>query len=298
MDAIVSKAASFAAAALAMSALLGASQARAEWIADAEAAYVFDDNVSNAQLERDVRSDAAFLVRASGGYYFQLSDRTGATLNATLVREEHVRYSGLSHTGFGPSASIRTKLGVGVDAPWVRLSASALRREFDDGDLRTGWLFAVAAAAGVRVQERVGLRAEARLERQLADRKEPLSERFSGAAFDLDSATLSLAADYTVSRATTVSVGYSYRSGDIVSSTLRNAAIFSASEAIARDPAFGPDVIAYRLNANSHVFDLRLSHALGKRMSVNFGFGRALSYGDGGNNYYRSSVTTSLLYDF
>ncbi|MPZ42322.1 MAG: hypothetical protein GEV05_02765 [Betaproteobacteria bacterium] len=290
--------ASFAAAALIAGAVLAASQARAEWIADAEAAYVFDDNVSNAQRESDIRSDAAFLVRASGGYYFQLSDRTGATLNAMLMREEHVRYSGLSYIGIGPSASIRTKLGVGPDAPWVRLSASALRREFDDDDVRTGWLFAVAAAAGVRVSERVGLRAELRLERQLADRKEPLSARFSGAAFDLDSASLSVAADYTASRETTVSLGYSYRSGDVVSSTLRNAAIFSASEAIARDPAFGPDVIAYRLDANSHIFDLRVSHALGDRMSVNFGLGRALSYGDGGNNYYRSSATASLLYNF
>jgi hypothetical protein len=219
-------------------------------------------------------------------------------LSATLLREEHVRYSGLSHTGIGPSASVRTKLGLGPDAPWVRLSASALRREFDNGDLRTGWLFDVAAAAGVRVHERVGLRAEARLERQLADRKEPLSTRFSGAAFDLDSASLSVAADYTVSRATTVSFGYTYRSGDVVSSTLRNAAIFAASEAIARDPAFGPNVIAYRLDADSHVFDLRLSHALGERMSLNFGFGRTLSYGDGGNNYYRSSVTASLFYNF
>ena len=26
--------------------------------------------------------------------------------------------------------------------------------------------------------------------------------------------------------------------------------------------------------------------------------GRTLSYGDGGNNYYRSSVTASLLYNF
>ncbi len=286
----------FAAVAL-TGAVLAASPARAEWIADAEAAYVFDDNVSRAQRESDIRSDAAFLLRAGGGYYFQLSDRTGATLSATLMRQEHVRYSGLSHIGIGPSASIRTKLGVGPDAPWVRLSASALRREFDN-DVRSGWLFAVAGAAGVHVAERVGVRAEVRLERQLADRKDALVAGISGAAFNLDSISMSLAADYTVTRDTTVSLGYGYRNGDVVSSTRRNRAIFSVSKAIAPDPVFGADVIAYRLGADSHIFDVRVSHALGSRMSINFGLARSLSYGDGGNNYYGSSATASLLYNF
>jgi hypothetical protein len=289
--------ASFVAASLLVGAVLGASPARAEWIADAEAAYVFDDNVSRAQRESDIRSDAAFLLHASGGYYFQLSDRTGATLSATLMREEHVRYSGLSHIGFGPSASIRTKLGVGPDAPWVRLSASALRREFDN-DVRTGWLLSTAAAAGVRVTERVDVRAQLRLERQRADRSQALVAGISGAAFDLDSFSVSLGADYTARRETTVSLGYSYRSGDVVSSTRRNRAIFSVSEAIAPDPVFGAGIIAYRLDADSHIFDVRVSHALGERMSVNLGLARSLTYGDGGNNYYGSSVTASLLYNF
>jgi hypothetical protein len=271
--------------------------AQAEWIADAEAAFMFDDNVSRAQRESDIRSDGALLVRASGGQYVQLSDRTGATLAATVQRQEHRRYSGLSHIGFGPSASLRTKLGVGADAPWVRLSASAMRREFDN-DVRSGWLFAVAAAAGLRLGERVGVRAEVSLERQLADRKERLLARLPGDAFDLDGASLSVAADYTMTRETIVSLGYTFRSGDVVSSTRRNAAIFSASEAIARDPAFGPDIIAYKLGADSHVFDLRLSHALGSSMSINVGLGRSLTYGDGGNNYYASSVSASLLYNF
>ena len=288
------------AAALTMVALacgMAATDARAEWIADAEAAYVFDDNVSRAQRESDIRSDAAFLLRTGGGYYFQLTDRTGATVGANLQRSHHVRYSGLSSTGIGPYASVRAKLGLGPDAPWVRLSASALRQEFDN-DIRTGWLFSIAGAAGVRVNERVELRTELRLERSRADRTQAIVPGISGAAYDLDSASVSFGGDFMLSRDAVISLGYTYRTGDVVSSTRRNRAIFTASSAIAPDPAFGPDIIAYRLDAQSHVFDVRLSHALGNRASVNVGFGRSLTYGDGGNNYYSSNVNASLLYTF
>jgi len=276
---------------------VAAIDARAEWIADAEAAFVFDDNVSRGQRSHDIRSDSAFLVRAGGGYYFQLTDRTGATVGANRQRSQYHRYSGLSSTGIGPDASVRTKLGLGPDAPWVRLSASALRLEFDD-DIRTGWLFAIAGAAGVRVSERVELRAELRLERSRADRTQALVPGISGAAYDLDSTNLSFSGDYMLTRDTTVSLGYTYRTGDVVSSTRRNRAIFTASSAIAPDPAFGPDVIAYRLDAQSHVFDVLVSHALGNRASVNVGFGRSLTYGDGGNNYYGSNAAVTLSYNF
>jgi len=277
--------------------LAGAGGVRAEWFADAGAAFVHDDNVSRAQRATDIRSDHALVAHASAGHYVQLTDRTGATLAASMRREQFAHYAGLSHFAVGPSASIRTKLGLGADAPWVRLGASALRLEYDN-DVRTGWLFALAAAAGVRVHERVDLRAELRLERRLADRKEQLVTGVSGAAFDLDGAAVVLGADFTLTRDTLVSAAYTYRKGDVVSSTRRNRDVFVASDAIARDPAFGPDIIAYRLDARSHVFELGVSQALGSRLSANFGVARSLTYGRGGNDYYGTAVSASLIYAF
>ena len=179
--------------------------------------------------------------------------------------------------------------------PVVRIGAAP---RVLDNDVRTGWLYSVAAAIGVRIDERIDVRAEARFERSRADRAQPLVRGISGAAYDLDSAALSLVADYMLTRATVVSFGYTYRNGDVVSSTRRNRAIFGVSDAIARDPAFGPDIVAYRLDAHSHVVEARVSHALGERTSANIGVGRSFTYGDGGNNYYGTSVTASLLYNF
>ena len=158
--------------------------ARAEWFADAGTAFFHDDNVSRAQRGSDIRSDHALVVHASGGYYMQLTDRTGATLAATVRREQFSHYPGLSHVGVGPSASVRTKLGLGPAAPWARLEASALRLEYDN-DVRTGWLFGLAGAAGMRVHERLDVRAELRLERRNADREQQIVRAISGAAFDL-----------------------------------------------------------------------------------------------------------------
>ena len=134
---------------------------------------------------------------------------------------------------------------------------------------------------------------------------DPMNPRFTReqleryrAAFDLDSVSLSLGADYMLTPATLISLGYTHRKGDVVSSTRRNRQIFVVSEAIAPDPAFGPGVIAYRLDARSHIFELGLSHAIGSRLSANLGVARSLTYGRGGNDYYGSRVSASLLYSF
>jgi hypothetical protein len=159
-------------------------------------------------------------------------------------------------------------------------------------------LYTVAGAVGMRVSERIELRTELRLERSRADRTQALVPGISGAAYDLDSASVSFGGSYMLNRDSVVSLGYTYRTGDVVSSTRRNRTIFTESSAIAPDPAFGPDIIAYKLDAESHVFDARLSHALGNRASVNVGVGRSLTYGNGGNHYYSSNVSASLLYNF
>lgn len=277
--------------------LLAAGSAGAEWIGGTEAALTTDSNVTRAQRESDIRSDSALLVSISGGQYLQLTDRTGLALTGTLQREEHQHYAGLSHFGLGPSVSVRTKLGVGAMVPWLRVSASALRLEFDD-DARSGWLFVVAGATGRRLSERIDVRAQVRLERRIADRSEALVRGISGAVFDLDGASVSVDGDYALTAATLVSAGYSYRVGDVVSSTRRNSAIFGASKAIAADPVFGSDTIAYKLDARSHTIDLRVSHAIGDRMSLNLGLGRSFTYGDGGNDYYGTHVTAAVMYDF
>jgi hypothetical protein len=277
--------------------LLGSLQAQAEWFGAAETALTFDDNVSRAQRESDIRSDTSLLLRATGGYHHQLDGKTGVSLSLRAEREWFFRYEDLSAVRAGPMVAVRTKLGTGAQAPWLRLSTSALRLEHDD-DLRTGWLFEIAAAGGARLTERLGLHAEARLEKRRADDSEPVSRRISGAVFDIDGWSASVGGDYALSRATLVSFSYSYRKGDVVSSTRRNAAIFAASDAIARDPAFGPDVIAYRLHARSHVLDLGVSHALSERTSINVALGRSFTYGEGGNDYYGNRASVSLLFDF
>ena len=64
--------------------------------------------------------------------------------------------------------------------------------------------------------------------------------------------------------------GAGWREGDVTSSTRRNSQIFRESDAIANDPAFGPDFIAYRLTgARSEWYSLGLSWALGRRASIN-----------------------------
>jgi hypothetical protein len=280
-----------------IAALLHGECAMATWIGDVEASFFYDNNVNRAQRESDILSDSALLVRATGGRYFQLTDRTSLSLTASASREEHHRYSGLSNFGIGPAFALRTKLGVGTAAPWLRLSGSVLRLEYDN-DLRTGWHSTAVVGAGQRVTERLDLRAELRYENRNADRTGPGVRGISGAAFDVEGVSAALAGTFAITGETLLTFGYTHRVGEVVSSTRRNSAIFAVSKAITPDPVFGPDFVAYTLDARSKIIDLGLSHALGARTSANVFFTRNLTYGDGGNNYYSSAIGISVLHAF
>jgi hypothetical protein len=271
--------------------------ADAAWVADVEASLVYEDNVNLAEMKRDVRSDTALGTSVSAGALAHLTDNSVVSLTGDVIGNGYTRFSGLSNLYLGVTAAFRSKFGLGAAAPWVRASGSAARLDYRD-DVRDGWRYRLAAGVGKRFGERWDLRVEYAYERRTADHETAVTPRLPGDVFDQTSHTLSVRADYLHSEAVVVFAGYALRQGDVASTTLRNPDIFAASSAVTADGAFGPDALAYKIDATTHLLGFGLSFALGERSSFNLGYEHQIGLGNGGVDYSNNVFRASFLYSY
>ena len=193
-----------------------ASPAAAAWIADVETGVVYEDNLSFASMDRDIKGAAALLTSASGGAAAYLTDRHSVSLTGDVVGDLHERYSGLDHIALGVTAAFRSKLGLGADAPWVRVAASGGRLQYRV-DVRDGWYYRVAAGIGKRFGPRWELRADYAFDGRTADHERPVTPRLPADVFDQQAHTFSARADFQATPALLVFGGYACRLGDVAS---------------------------------------------------------------------------------
>ena len=64
------------------------------------------------------------------------------------------------------------------------------------------------------------------------------------------------------------------------------------------DPTFGPDALAYKIDATTHLLSVGLSFALGEQASFNLGYERQIGLGDGGIDYSNNVFRASFLYSY
>jgi len=271
--------------------------AGAAWIADVETGVVYEDNLSFASKDRDIKGAAAFATTAAGGFAAYLTDRHVVSLTGDLVGDLYERYSGLDHVALGVTAAFRSKLGLGAEAPWVRVAASGGRLQYRE-DVRDGWYYRVTAGVGKRFGARWALRADYAFDGRTADHERAVTARLPADVFDQQAHTVSVRADFQATAILAVFAGYAARFGDVASSTRRNPEIFAASDAVVADPAFGSDVFAYRLEATTHILAAGLSFALGARWSLNVGYEHQIGLAEGGLDYHNNVARGTLLFSY
>lgn len=278
--------------------VLCAAQASAAPLDDFGVELVYDDNLTRAQLGRDIKGDLALAVSTSGGPRFQLTDYDSLSLRGTLAATKYRHYEGLDNINAGLALGYRRKFGLGPYVPQFALTGSATRLEYDHR-LRDGWLYAAEAEASKRVTERVALRAFVRSERRESDDVPARVVPFIRAnVFDLSSRSAGIAADFAYDPRYLVSVGYTWHRGDIVSTTQRNLPIFLASSAIAPDTVFGDNTYAYTMPARTRVFSIGVSREVGRQASVSLGYEYRDSRADGGIDYSGNLFRATYLYGF
>src|SRR5215470_5962213 len=106
--------------------------ARSEWGIDATGGFTYDDNLSNAFEADERKGDTAAVIDLAGGYRQQLGASTSLGLTVLGTSQSYLHYTGLSNVGLGARALMRTKFGLGAQAPWLALAAQAVYHNYHD----------------------------------------------------------------------------------------------------------------------------------------------------------------------
>jgi hypothetical protein len=218
----------------------------------------YDDNQNRARPRSDQRADMVATARVVGGWGFDVGTASRLMVTAGVDGELWDRFGRLDQVQGLLSLVWRSKLGLGPTAPTLRLAAEAQAVDSRSA-LRSG----------------TGLVASARLGRRFGDRFEGALSYFyehrdaDSAAFDHRAHSLlgSLAAD--LGEASTFTLRYQARQGDVTSVAAPNPLILAAAEVRDDDDAYGqPGWIAYRLDATTHVLSLGLDSAISDHAAV------------------------------
>jgi hypothetical protein len=274
----------------------------AAWYLDASVEYQFNDNQPNGDLDFDVHSDQAIESNITAGKYYQISNTTGLGLAVDITAAQHIRFTELSHVDFGVSSFVNKKLGLGHQAPVISATASVAYANSHDRH-RDAWQYRFGAGLSKRLASRWQLLLNYQYENQRAKHFTdiPFAVATVGArgnAFDIKAHNFSIFVVYDISQRLAAHVDYTRREGDVVSSTHINYPVFFVSKAIAYDPAFGPDIVAYTVDAGTNILSAGLSLALNKHSSINADYEYRISHADGDLSYQNNIFQLTYLYSY
>lgn len=273
----------------------------ADWIADVDAHFLFDDNVGRALTSEDERADFFLDAAASAGQFLALTDSASLVLTGDFAGDVYARHGGLTQYSLGATAALKQKFGLGAFAPWVSLSGSARHADYQSA-LRDSWFFSSGVALGKRFDEHWDARLEYGFLRRVADHTpaafEYDEEWFPGTVFDQTSHGPKVSATYSWNDETAINASYAFRTGDAFSTGHLTDALAEVAEAATPDGAFEAGQVAYRIPADTHSFAVGASRALGAHSSVNLGYQHHWTRGPEGLTYHVNRVELSFLYAF
>jgi hypothetical protein len=221
--------------------------ALAQWNKHAELGMVHDSNFSRGQREGDIVADFALQARGSLARTISVDAAADVTLAAEARTQQQARFNGASFASLGGAGEYRRKLGLGLTAPWIQAAASAAREDAG-ADLRDATRYDATLSLGRRFDERFEASLGTAYDRRVQTKDVGTVAGVSGKPFSLQGRTWFARGSYAVAHDVLFFATASARRGDVEASTHRFGQIFTASSAIAPDPAIGPDYIAYRLS--------------------------------------------------
>jgi hypothetical protein len=276
--------------------MLACTPVRADVIVDAAAGFVHDSNLTRAAGADSIRGDGATLLSGSLGYLIAPSAGSVISLDVGALAERYARYRPLDHVEVALRAFWRHKFGVGAYVPYVAAGASVSRDDYRD-DLRDGNRASGYVEVGRRFDASVDAALGAGVDRRRQRHGEPLVPGFSGDVFDLRGTNAWIRAACALGADVELGGRVGLRRGDVESTSHRGLAVFSASDAIAADRAFGDDdLFAYRLRGTTWAAAAALSWALSPHAAIDAGYAYELTHAAQGLDYRSRVVRLSISY--
>ncbi len=241
-----------------------------EWLADADISFSAEDNINRAIFAKDEKSDQHWDGLVSLGRLYHFSGFTRMDISAQLDGRVHHQYSRLNQLTPGLRVGIRHKFGLGADQPWIKAYLSS-GHIFSRSKIRRGFLTHAGVSFGKPLHERIDVEIGYHFDhRQSRDRKTISTQRLlqagldpqiSSSVYDLTGHSAELQLNVAITEQLLVNLGYTFRSGDIVSTnnTSRASELANIADAISNDDAF-PGWI-YRADGISNTWSVNASYA-------------------------------------
>lgn len=233
----------------------------ADWHFVGQLGAGYDDNSNNGLNGRPRLSGGVLNGDAGVELPYRLSARTTLIGKALLSGELHTRYDGLNNGKFTGMLRVRHRFADAGSAPALNFWASAATWQFDN-DLRDSAEY----RAGVFLQKPIGSHLSGRISLSASER-----EADNSPVFDLSARSVGLQLDWSLASSLTLYGEYQFRDGDVVSTSAPDPRLLATAAVRAVDTAFAehnPNMIAYRLDAETHVAALGFNYGLTPQFSL------------------------------
>ena len=251
--------------------ILLSSFARAEWRFAGETGVVYNSNLSNSDRSADVRDDWAWSSDISAGNAVQLTRDLRLNFGADLRGELWDRFDAFNTIGPGASAGLRYRFGLGRQAPWVLLENRFGYDRFQD-TAQSGYDNVLNFQAGIALSDRIALEGGYAFESFVAP------DDFYDRQVHRGNASIV----FDVTSSLQVTVGYTYREGDVISYAVPprpDIARFSIKRED-QDEFGQPLRTAYKLLGRTHAVSFSVAYQLMKYASVQVGYEYAITTHD------------------
>jgi outer membrane autotransporter protein len=237
-----------------------------------DAGFMYDDNVSRAQLAADELTDYSFSANARLSHVFGLSEHVRAVGSAVLGGEAFRKYSGLTRGTAGVEGELQYRASGAWGTPTWALFANAHADAYES-NLRDGARYAAGASVRVAVTDKISFFGAYTHNRRTAE----------GEVFDGRDNSVRGNFDWQWDAKRTIYLTGEYRRGDVVGSgkapgpgnffphthDYENTALESLDDAFP-----GLDYHAYRFKADTTIATLGYNWSIGPRESIDFSWRR------------------------
>ena len=260
---------------------------------DLSAGYTYDDNVTRAELDRDIEKDNVLNLDASARYKIPFNDISYFSLKGTLELNKYKEFDKLSNNRLGIHGSYHIRPFSGYSATRFFVLGSYERR-FYKSDQRDGSATLFQLGLDKRLSDVVTIRA--------GFIKEKIDAAETKGVFDADNNRFYLDGDFKWGRNNTVYLTLSRFDGDIVSTTVPTTNIVTAARPfIVRDDAFlelTPDRYAYRLDAKTNAIKVGDNYSIDSNQAIDVSIFYYDTAAYGGNDYTGTIFNINYLYRF
>jgi len=268
---------------------------------DGELTFGYDDNLSQAQRERDTVEDHFLEAQLGMLYNHRVDFNTAMSFKGFLSGQFFETADSLNRGTAGLEASIRYQPTFGFLAPFYRLTLTAQLDEYDE-EQRDSDVIKAQLSGTKRITDQ--LTSSLGVEYRHRDSE--------GSVWDTKDWRFFLNGDLMLTKRLALYSTYSFLTGDVTSSaqvTFCNGlaaddiyGLIQSSTAIEFDHAlsndFCGDWVAYRLDGTTNAIMTGLNYGFSHSMSLDASMLWASINGDGDNDYYRRVYRFSVLARF